>query len=178
MRTRSKRFRLSTCFSLIREDSGAKSIFIPFLCRLRFLEIHTSFFDIPRHDGFNLDILAFLLDSLSISLTGTSPGILEHLEFNIFFRDGGYQVYREAHYERLRDAWSHLDSITTYSSSSQLQRVDINIEYCVGYSDDGFVARDFQFDKDKIEKAVLDGLPLLRSEGILFVNVNWGGLCN
>ena len=82
----------------------------------------------------------------------------------------------ETHSERLSDAWSHLDSITTSSTGSQLQRVDINIKYYVGYSDDGFVAQDFQIDKDKIEKAVFDGLPLLRSEGILFVNVNWGGL--
>jgi len=156
------------CFKFKEEDSkDAKSIFIPFLCRLRFFEIQIIF---DRSSGVNnLDVLSFLIDSLCISLT--SPATLERLEFNIIFHD----YWHPSFYEKLRDAWSHLGSITTYSTSSQLQRVDINIKnYRYGSWDDVFD----EHIKGKIEKAVLDGLPLLRSEGILFVNVNSVNLFN
>ena len=74
-------------------------------------------------------------------------------------------------YENLRDAevWSHLDSITTIPTGSRLQRVDINIDYCdLG----GFPRYPVLLEPDEHEvlKAVLDGLPLLRSKDILFVD--------
>ena len=105
------------------------------------------------------------MDSLCITLT--SPGIVEQLEFNILFH--GSEYYSD---ERLlRDVWSHLDTITTYSTSSQLRRVNINIEYYYYYGDgDDDIDHDEEFNGNRIEKAVLDGLPLLRSEGILFVS--------
>jgi len=108
-----------------------------------------------------------LIHSLCISLT--SPGTLEHLQFNIYFHDAPNTV-NDPFYEKLCDAWSQLDSITTYTIGSQLQRVDININYSILYFDvdlDREVEEDF--DGDELLKAVLDGLPLLRTEGILFV---------
>ena len=114
------------------------------------------------------------MDSLCITLT--SPGIVEQLEFNILFHGSEYHSFDE---RLLRDAWSHLDTITTYSTSSQLQRVNINIKYYYYYGEDDFhyygdddddIDHDEEFNGNIIEKTVLDGLPLLRSEGILFVS--------
>ena len=98
------------------------------------------------------------MDSLCISLT--SPATLEHLQFNInIFCDGeGNDGLRDA------EVWSHLDSIATHPTGSQLQRVDININYCLRKVNDAM-----ELDKDEVEKAVLDSLPSLRAKGILFV---------
>ena len=103
------------------------------------------------------------MDSLCISLT--SPATLEHLELNIRFYDAADHV-RNPFYDNLRDVWSHLDSITTYSTSSQLQRVDINIGY------DGFeeiFEEEVLYHTDDLVKSALDSLPLLRAKGVLFV---------
>jgi hypothetical protein len=101
--------------------------------------------------------------SLCISLT--SPATLEHLELNIRFH-GSNIYFNIAFYEKLRDAdvWRHLDSIISHPTGSRLQRVDINIDYTFRYHD---YRR--EPDKDEMEKAVLDALPLLRTKGILFV---------
>jgi len=72
----------------------------------------------------------------------------------------------DAFYHDLRDddVWSHLDSIITHPTGSRLQRVDIDIRY--SFRDDDNVTEP---DDDDIVEAVLDGLPLLREKGILFV---------
>ena len=102
-------------------------------------------------------MLSFLIRSLSISLA--SP---EHLKFKIRFRnESPYFPY--AFYDDLRNVWSPLDSITIHPTSSRLQRVDININYGFVYD----VAE--RLDENKISKAVLDGLPLLHTKGILYV---------
>jgi hypothetical protein len=163
------RFPTSAYFSLIgdKEDS-TEPIFLPFMYHLRFFEIYISLGSGTMYD---FDILSFLIGSLCISLT--SPATLKHLEFNIRFR-GGYDLDNDfdsdIFYENLRDAdvWSHLDSIITHPSGSQLQQVDINI-YC-SYPYD-YVGE--EPDKDRVLKAVLDGLPLLRMKCILFVKVTF-----
>jgi hypothetical protein len=63
------------------------------------------------------------------------------------------------HFMSLRhtDVWRHLDSITTHPTGSRLRRIDINFNY---------VYRDEKPDEDKI-----NGLPLLHTKVILFVEV-------
>jgi hypothetical protein len=134
------------------------------MCCLRLFEIDV------RVGSANFDILSYLMGSLCISLT--SPATLEHLKFNISFRDFSNFIDREEDfYEDLRDAdaWSHLDSITSHPTGSRLQRVDININYFRHDDDVG------EPDENEILNAVLDSLPLLRTKGILFVNavVKW-----
>ena len=107
-----------------------------------------------------------MIHSLCISLT--SPGTLEHLQFNIYFHDAANNV-DDPFYEKLCDIWSQLDSITAYTIGSQLRRVDININYSLPYNDDSDREAEEDFDEDELLKAVLDGLPSLRTEGILFV---------
>jgi hypothetical protein len=99
--------------------------------------------------------------SLCISLT--SPATLEHLRLKLSIQYDSF-IQSDTFYEDLRgaDVWRHLDSITTHPSS-RLQRVDVNIN-ANGFYDN--------FDEDKIAKAVLDGLPLLCTEGILFVEAH------
>ena len=67
-------------------------------------------------------------------------------------------------YDNLRDTdlWRHLDTIATHPTYSKLQRVDINIRYAYDVDEP-------DVDSDKVKEAVLDGLPLLRMKGILFV---------
>ena len=132
-------------------------IFLPFMCRIRSLKIDIGLGFSPTY---NYTILSFVIRSLCINLT--SPATLEHLELSIQFDDFLYSTF----YEDLRgaDVWSHLDSINTHPIGSRLQRVDVNINYRNYCYDD--------FDEDKIAKAVLDGLPLLRTKGILFVEVH------
>ena len=154
----------SAYLSLLQELEGpTKSIFLPFMCRLRFFEISVKLGPATMYD---FNTLSVLMGSLCISLT--SPATLEQLQFNISFNDNyNDSTYREDEfYDDLRDAeaWSHLDSITTHPTGSQLQRVDINIHYSFRYEDD--VGKP---NEDEVEKAVLDGLPLLRAKGILFV---------
>jgi hypothetical protein len=110
------------------------------------------------------DTLSFFLGSLSISLT--SP---EQLKFNIGFDTLLSPFEHDTFYVNLRNAWSHLDSITTHPTSSQLQRVDINISY--RHHRRGWLDNVVEPDKNEISKAVLGGLPLLSRKGILFVKV-------
>jgi hypothetical protein len=134
------------------------------MSRLRFLEIYLSLSSGTRHD---FNALYFLMRSLSSSLT--SP---ERLEFNIRFH--GYSKFDYyTFYENLRISLSHLDSISTHPTGSKLQRVDININYLFHYAHD---EEDdvIEPDKNEISKAVLDGLPLLRRKGILFVEAVLG----
>ena len=164
----------SASFPLIQDGEGpTESIFLPFMCHLRFLEIHIN---LRSGKSYDFDILSFLMRSLCSSLT--SPATLEHLEFNIWFcansnefefeyddSDSDSDDYEvSTFYDDLRDAdvWRQLDSITTHPTGSRLQRVDISINY---YFDD----QGEESDKQKVSKAVLDGLPLLRAKGILFV---------
>ena len=129
-------------------------IFLPFMYHLRFLEIYLDLREGTEHD---FKILSLLIRSLSISLA--SP---EHLKFKIRFRnDSPYFPYTL--YDNLRNVWSPLDSITVHPTSSQLQRVDINIKYAFVYN----VAE--RPDENEISKVILDGLPLLRTKGILYV---------
>jgi hypothetical protein len=51
----------------------------------------------------------------------------------------------------------------THPNGSRLQRVVININYSIRSESN------YDNDKDDVLKAVLDGLPLLRTKGILFV---------
>jgi hypothetical protein len=154
-------------FSLIYDGEGStEPIFLPFICRLRFLEIGVRLGSATMHD---FDILSFLMGSLCISLT--SPATLEHLKFNISFSSyNDFILYREEwFYEQLRDAdaWSYLDSITSHPIGSQLQRVDINIDYAFRCNDNVG-----EPDEDEVLNAVLDGLRLLCTKGILFVEAN------
>jgi hypothetical protein len=101
---------------------ATQSIFLPFMCRLRFFEVHIGL-SATIHD---FSLLSFFMESLCISLT--SPATLEHLKLNIRFR--GSNIYNSdpnAFYENLRhaDVWRHLDSITTLPTGSRLRRVDI-----------------------------------------------------
>ena len=161
------RFPSSAYFSLIQDSEGStESIFLSFMCRLRFFEIYIDLGSATMHD---FDILSFLMGSLCISLT--SPATLERLEFNIWFRGSSNDFDSHTFYENLRDAnvWNHLDSMTSHPTGSRLQRVDINIDYSFCYDDYGK-----EPDKDEVLKAVLDGLPLLRTKGILFVKATLG----
>jgi hypothetical protein len=159
----STRFPSSVYFSLIREREGpTQSIFLPSMCRLRFFEIFVNFNYETLH-GFDI-VLSFLMGSLRISLT--SPATLEHLKFNIMFRGEVRQSDYLGFYDILRSAevWGHLDSFTTLPTGSQLQRVDINIDYCLRESNNYA-----EPDEDSVLEAVLVNLPLLRMKGILFV---------
>jgi hypothetical protein len=155
-----RRFSSSAYFTVIhrRSHRPIELIFLPFMCRLRFLEIYLDFSSGTRRD---FEVLTSLIGSLSISLT--SP---EHLEFNIRFH--GYNKFdSNTFYENLRKAWSDLDSIATHPTSSHLQRVDINIHYAVFHHRE----RDDEAEpvKDEVLKSVFCGLPLLHKKGILFV---------
>jgi hypothetical protein len=160
---RSTRFPSSAYFSLIQDiESPTQSIFLPFMCRLRFFEIYIDLGCANTRRDFN--ILSSLIGSLCISLT--YPATLEHLDFNIRFCGFNYFNYYafdfNIFYENLRNpnVWSHLGSLTTHPTGSRLQRVGINIEY-----DDDLEKPD----ENELLKAIYDGLPLLRTKGILFV---------
>jgi hypothetical protein len=129
---------------------------LQFMCRLRFLEIYAYLVSASMRD---FNTLSFFMSSLRISLS--SPATLEHLKFNINFRCSYDCNFSES--LRHADVWRHLDSITTHPTGSRLRRVDININYA-------FHCGDLEDpDEDEVKKAVLDGLPLLHTKGILFV---------
>ena len=138
------------------------SMFLPFMRHLRLLEIYIDFGPATWND---FDVLMY---SLEISLA--TPATLEHLELNVRFRGAIDDFDFNIFYEDLRegggdiDAWSHLDSIATHPAASRLQRVDINVIYAFRCEEDKA-----EPDEDKVVKALLDGLPLLRTKGILFV---------
>jgi hypothetical protein len=133
------------------------------MCRLRYFEVEVNF-ELYSTTIRDLHILSFFTGSLCISLT--SPATLEHLKFNIRF--GGFNNSSFYYILRQIDVWSHLDSITTHPAGSRLQRVDININYSYRYNNRGE-----EPDEEKVLKFVLDGLPLLHTKGILFVNVEF-----
>jgi len=130
------------------------------MCHLRSFKIY---FDLDSPTMDNFDILSFFTGSLCISLT--SPATLEHLELNIQLHLVSVDGVDHSFYEDLCDVWSHLDSIITHSTGSRLQRVDINFNYSFRFRSYDF---DMELDRDALLKAVLDGLPLLHSKGILF----------
>ena len=115
-------------------------------------------------------ILSYWMGSLYASLI--SPATLEHLELNIKFFDSIEDFDLNTLSVNLRgaDALNHLDSITTHPAGSQLQRVDINFNFTFFYEDEGA-----EPDEYKALKALLDGLPVLCTKGILFVGtvVEW-----
>ena len=156
------KFSSSVLFPIKFREGRTESIFLPFMSRLRFFGIYFEF-GYPMANYRDLRILSILMGSLFMSLT--SPATLEHLELNIRFSSISNL---DAFYENLRnaDVWSYLDSIiTTYPTGSRLRRVDININYFLyEENEDGNEAVE-----DEILKVVLDGLPLLRMKGILFV---------
>ena len=171
------RFPSSAYFLLIQHIGNfTRPIFLPFICRLRFLETSINL-DSATRDDFH--ILSLLMGSLCISLT--SPATLEHLKLEIRFRNyTGEDFDCFAFYEDLRNAevWSHLDSITSHPAGSRLQRVDIIINYAFRLirhnndsdedeSDDGD-----EPDVVEVVEAVLDGLPLLCAKDILFVKAD------
>ncbi|KIL56631.1 hypothetical protein M378DRAFT_172518 [Amanita muscaria Koide BX008] len=133
-------------------------IFLPFMSRLRVLEIRVDPSSATMDD---FDILSFLMRSLRVSLT--SPATLEHLKFYIVFEgdDNHFNFYE--FFDDLRDAhvWRHLDSIITRPAGSRLQRVDINIEY--SFREDDNVGEP---DKALVMEPVLDALPLLRKKAM------------
>ena len=162
------RFPSSAYFSLIRGHKGPTiSMFLPFMCRLRFLEIYV---DLGAATVYDFDILSFLMGSLCISLA--PPATLEHLKIDISFRGNAYNADFECEtfYEDLEDAnvWQYLDSIAIHPSGSQLQRVDINIDYCYLREDD----IELEPHDNEVVKIIIDGLPLLRAKDILFVGAN------
>ena len=165
------KFPSSAYFSLIQDMEGpTKSIFLPFMCRLRFFEIRAHLSSGSIHD---FNTLPLITGSLCMSLT--SPATLEHLLFNIWLYDDDDHivVHKDEIYHDLRcaKAWSYLDSITTLPTGSQLQRVDINIHLDCDFYEN--FHHDIEEDPIpyEVKKAVLDGLPLLRAKDILCVNV-------
>jgi len=159
---RGETFPTSPFFSLIRDMEGFdEQMSLPFMGRLRFLEININVFSATTSDFADL---SFLMRSFCINFTFLAT--LKHLKFSMRLCDNYY-----AFCENLRDAdvWNHLDSIITHPTGSRLQRVDIEIVYRCN----GDVTT--KPENDVILEAVLDGLPLLRKKGILFVRVNMGG---
>ena len=138
-------------------------IFLPFMCRLRVLEIYRDI-DPSSATMRDFNILSLLIRSLRISLT--SPATLEHLKFDIEFTGNDVHLDLDDFFNNLRDAdvWNHLDSIITHPTGSRLQRVDVNIVY---NSWDGYTIMEPH--NTEYSEPVLDALPLLREKGILFV---------
>ena len=126
-------------------------MFLPFMCRLRVLEIYINLSSATMSD---FVILSFLIRSLRASLT--SPATLEYLKFDIVFEGNDNQFGHYLFFNDLRraDVWSHLDSIVTHPTGSRLQRVDISIVYAFRYDDDVREPENIE-----VEKPVLDALP-------------------
>jgi hypothetical protein len=148
-------FPTSAYFSLIWYMEGpTEPIFLPFMCCLRVFEIYI----LPDPAIFSL-----LMCSLRISLT--SPATLEHIKVNfIFDNDGDYYDNELLDDFRDADVWCPLDSIITHPTSSQLQRVDINM-----------IFRVMELHEAGVKRLVLNALPLLCEKGILFVKVTVSG---
>ena len=101
-------------FSLIQYGEGpTKSIFLPFMCSLRFFEIDLRLGSATLRD---FDILSSLMDSLALCISLTSPAILEHLKLNIQFRGSSKRfinpIEKRIFFEDLRNAyaWTRLDT--------------------------------------------------------------------
>ena len=136
-------------------------IFLPFMCRLRVLDIYIDPSSTRLKD---FDILSFLIRSLRLSLT--SPPTLEHLKLGIVFTSYDYRFFWTAFFDELSDCdfWRHLDSIVTHPAGSRLQRVDIDIYYTFQRDDNVK-----EPDNNEVSEPILDALPSLRKKGILFV---------
>lgn len=139
-------------------DGPPPWIFLPFVYRLRYLEIYINLSSGTDND---FHALAFFILSLSISLQSS---IIEHLEINIQFHCLDDD---DTFYDNLLNIWRPLDFIIAFSPGSQLHRVDIiiNCTFRYEYDDD-----EDEPDRDEIVRTVLDGLPMLNMKGILFVD--------
>ena len=158
---RGTRFPTFVDLSLIWDVEGVtEPIFLPFMCRLRVLEIRIDPCSATMRD---FGILSLLIRSLFISLT--SPATLEHLKIDIVFKGSGYFDYY-ALFDEIRDAevWSHLDSIITHPTGSRLQTVGVCITYSPRCDSKGV-----EPDETEVLEPFLDALPLLCEEGILYV---------
>ena len=146
-------------------EGPAKPVFLPFMCRLRVLEIYI---DPCSSDMNDFTILSFFILSLRVSLT--SPATLEHLMFNIVYSGRFNRFTQDEFFHNFRDhanVWRDLDSIITHPTGSRLQRVDIHIKYDSSERDeDDDVMESYA---TELLEPVLDALPLLRKKGILFV---------
>ena len=122
-----------------RANMITKSIFLPFMCRIRILKIDICLHPPP---GDNFYLSYFVIRSLFINLT--SPATIEQLEFNAEF--SRIVIEYDSFYDNLRDAdlGRHLDSIATHPTDL---RVDINIIYA--YDVD-------EFDVDRVKEVVFD----------------------
>ena len=142
-------------------EAPANPMVLPFMCRLRSLEIYIFPSSTTMSD---FDMFSLLIRSIRASLT--SPVTLEYLKFDLVFESDDNQFDHCSFYNDLRcaDFWSHLDSIVTHPTGSRLQKVDIYIAYGFRFDDDVREPENFE-----VEKPVLDALPLLREKGILFV---------
>ena len=161
-------FPTSAYFSLIWEMEGlTEPIFLPFMCRLRILEIYGDIDPSSVTMG-DFNILSLLIRSLRASLT--LPATLEHLKFDIEFTGNIAPMHFDidGFFDDLRDAdvWSHLDSIITHPTGSRLQRVDINIEYKFWDDELDYIREPYN---TEVSEPILDALPLLREKGILFI---------
>ena len=93
-------FPSSAYFSLIQDiESLTESIFLPFMCRLRFFKIYFAFGSANMHD---FNILSSLMGSLCISLT--SLATLEHLQSLISFRGFVRDFDSDEFFDNLRHA--------------------------------------------------------------------------
>jgi hypothetical protein len=139
------------------------------LSHLRFLEIYINRDCSNTATDHEFDFLSPLIDSLCIN--PTSPATLEHLKLNIRFHCNPFDL--DTFYNALRDGVCiPLNSLTTHPTGSRLQRVDISIEHSYCEDDDMTELYDGDlpelYDED-IVSMVHDGLPLLHTKGILFV---------
>ena len=114
-------FPSSAYFSLIQDiESLTESIFLPFMCRLRFFEIYFAFGSANMHD---FNILSSLMGSLCISLT--SLATLEHLQSLISFRGFVRDFDSDEFYDNLRHAepgviWTPLSLIQPVHNYNEL----------------------------------------------------------
>ena len=137
------------------------SIFLPFMCNLRILQMYIDLRSGTEHD---FEILSFLIGSLSISL-----GCPEYLEFNIRFHN--YTPFNpNSFYVNLCNVWRRLDTITTYPTCSRLRGVHISINYMLNYQHDD----EEEPHMGEIFKAIHYGLPLLCRKGILCIRTILG----
>ena len=99
---------------------------------------------------------------LSLSISLSAPSVLQHLEFHIRFFDPDFNFFLD----NVRNIWSPFDFVTTLPTTSFLQEVNINIEFLFHYDDEVEPA----WTHTEISQAVYDGLPLLQTRHILYVN--------
>jgi hypothetical protein len=142
------------------------------MCRLRHFCINV---DLGSASFPDFNILFSLIRSLRVSLT--SPATLEILALFISITpilvDNFYQYSSSGEFRNTR-FWSLLDSIITCPSGSLLQSVNIYIT--CRFDRLRHDRWDVRLKQDEISEQVLDGLPLLREKGILFVTTTVHGI--